>query len=70
MDVFRAGFVIVWYISKSEVPRMNIWITILLLTAAAVFGLDFLIRRKKWKDNTPEEKASLLVSMPGGSAAF
>ena len=28
-----------------------------------MFGLDYLIRRKKWKDNTKEEKTSLLVNM-------
>ena len=42
---------------------MNIWVTITLLLAPVVFGLDFLIRRKKWKDNTKEEKVSLLVHM-------
>ena len=30
--------------------------------AGAVFGLDYLLRRKKWKDNSKEEKISLLVN--------
>ena len=42
---------------------MNIGVTILLIMAAIMFGLDFLIRRKKWKDNSKEEKISLLVNM-------
>ena len=42
---------------------MNPWIIVLFVTAAAVFGLDYLIRRKKWKDNSKGEKISLLVNM-------
>lgn len=42
---------------------MNIWITILLITAAIVYGLDFLFRRKKWKDNSKGEKISLIINM-------
>ena len=42
---------------------MNIWITLLLIAAAIVFGLDLLIRRKAWKNNSKEEKISLLVNM-------
>lgn len=42
---------------------MNPWLVILLLMAAAVFGLDRLIRKKKWAENTKEEKVSLLVNM-------
>ena len=42
---------------------MNPWIIILFATAAAVFGLDYLIRRKKWKDNSKPEKISLLIHM-------
>ena len=38
-------------------------IIILLVMAAAVFGVDYLLRRKKWKDNSKEEKISLLVNM-------
>ena len=42
---------------------MNIWITILLVAAGIVFGLDYLLRRKAWKNNSKEEKISLLVNM-------
>ena len=42
---------------------MNPWIVILLLAAAVVFGLDYLLRRKKWNDNSKQEKISLLVNM-------
>ena len=42
---------------------MNPWVSILLVTAGAVFGLDYLLRRKKWKDNSKSEKISLLVNM-------
>jgi hypothetical protein len=31
--------------------------------AAIVFGIDYIVRRKKWKDNSREEKISLLVNM-------
>ena len=41
---------------------MNIWVIILFIMAGAVFGLDYLLRRKKWKDNSKEEKISLLVN--------
>ena len=41
---------------------MNIWVIILFVMAGAVFGLDYLLRRKKWKDNSKEEKISLLVN--------
>jgi hypothetical protein len=43
---------------------MNPWIIILLVLAAVVFGLDYLIRRKKWTANSKAEKISLLVQMP------
>ena len=39
------------------------WIIILLVMAVVVFGLDCLIRRKKWKDNTTLEKISLIINM-------
>ena len=39
------------------------WIIIALATAGAVFGLDYFFRRKKWKDNSKQEKISLLVNM-------
>lgn len=42
---------------------MHIWIILLVISAAIVFGLDFLIRRKKWKDNSKAEKVSLVVHM-------
>ena len=31
--------------------------------AGIVFGLDYLFRRKKWNDNTKQEKISLLINM-------
>ena len=40
---------------------MNPWVIILFVTAGVVFGLDYLFRRKKWKDNSQEEKISLIV---------
>ena len=42
---------------------MNLWLVILLVMAGAVFGIDYLLRRKKWQDNSKEEKISLLVNM-------
>ena len=42
---------------------MNIWIIILLVAASVVFGLDYLLRRKSWKNNSKVEKISLLVNM-------
>ena len=42
---------------------MNPWIIILLLAAGIVFGLDYLLRRKAWHNNSKEEKISLLVNM-------
>ena len=42
---------------------MNIWIIILLIAAGVVFGLDCLLRRKAWNQNSKEEKISLLVNM-------
>ena len=42
---------------------MNPWAVITLITAGIVFGIDYLLRRKKWKDNSKEEKTSLLVNM-------
>lgn len=50
---------------------MEIWLVITLILAAIVFGLDLLIRRKKWKDNSKAEKVSLLVNMfTGGPYVF
>lgn len=42
---------------------MNPWIIIILAAAGAVFGIDYLLRKKKWKENTKKEKISLLVNM-------
>ena len=42
---------------------MNPWIIIVLVTASFVFVIDYLLRKKKWKDNSKEEKISLLINM-------
>ena len=42
---------------------MEIWIIITLIMAGIVFGIDYLLRRKKWKDNSNIELFSLLVNM-------
>lgn len=42
---------------------MNPWVIILLVMAGIVFGLDYLFRRKKWKDNSKSEKISLIINM-------
>ena len=42
---------------------MHIWIIILFIAAGIVFGLDYLLRRKGWKNNSKKEKISLLVNM-------
>lgn len=42
---------------------MNPWIIITLFCAMIVFVVDYLLRRKKWKENTKEEKISLIVHM-------
>ena len=42
---------------------MNPWITLTIIMAAIIFGIDFLLRRKKWNDNSTEEKISLQVNM-------
>ena len=42
---------------------MNPWLIILLAMAGIVFGLDYLLRRKKWKGNSKAEKISLIVHM-------
>lgn len=42
---------------------MNPWITMILFTAPVVFLIDYILRRKKWKDNTKLEKISLVIHM-------
>ena len=42
---------------------MNPWVIILFAMAGIVFGVDFLLRKKKWKENSKEEKISLIVNM-------
>ena len=42
---------------------MNPWLIILFVMAGVIFGLDYLVRRKKWKDNTKDEKFSLIIHM-------
>ena len=42
---------------------MNPWLLITLVLAAIIFGIDYLLRKKKWENNTKEEKISLLVNM-------
>lgn len=39
------------------------WIIILFVMAGIMFGLDYLIRRKRWKDNSRGEKISLIINM-------
>ena len=42
---------------------MNPWIVITLFGAIIVFGIDYLLRGKKWKDQLRGEKISLLINM-------
>ena len=42
---------------------MNPWIIILFVAAGIVFGLDCLIKRKKWRDQSTGEKISLILNM-------
>lgn len=42
---------------------MNPWIIILLIGAIIIFLLDYMFRRKKWKQNTKSEKLSLILNM-------
>ena len=42
---------------------MNPWIFITLISAVVVFGIDYLLRKKKWNENSKEEKISLIVNM-------
>ena len=45
---------------------MEIWIIVGLPIAGVVFLIDYLLRRKKWNENTSEEQASLIVNMISG----
>lgn len=45
---------------------MNPWIIIALVLAFIVFGIDYLLRKKKWKDNSKLEKISLIIHMCSG----
>lgn len=49
--------------SEKQVTNMNPWIIITLAAAGVVFIIDYLLRKKKWKENTKKEKISLLVNM-------
>ena len=42
---------------------MNPWIIIVLVTASLVLAIDYLLRKKKWKENSRGEKISLFVNM-------
>lgn len=42
------------------------WIIIALVLAVIVFGIDYLLRKKKWKDNSKLEKISLIIHMCSG----
>ena len=42
---------------------MNPWVLITLVMAGVVFATDYLLRRKKWQDNSKEEQISLLINM-------
>ena len=42
---------------------MNPWVIILFVMACVVFGLDYFVRRRRWKGNSKDEKISLIVNM-------
>ena len=42
---------------------MNPWLIITFLMAGIIFGIDYVFRRKKWKNNSKKEKISLLINM-------
>ena len=42
---------------------MNPWIVVVLISAVVVSGIDFILRRKKWKDQSKAEKVSLLLNV-------
>ena len=41
---------------------MNPWIIITAVSSCIVFVTDYLLRKKKWKDNSKEEKISVLIN--------
>ena len=43
--------------------NMHIWLIITLIMAGVVFGIDYLLRRKKWNDNSNIELFSLIINM-------
>ena len=45
---------------------MNPWIIIALVLAAVIYAIDYLFRKKKWKDNSKLEKISLIIHMCSG----
>ena len=42
---------------------MNPWIAIGLFLALVYYLIDLIVRRKKWSNNTKEEKISLVLGM-------
>lgn len=42
---------------------MSIWLMIGAFFAAVYYLIDWLFRRRKWNDNTPLEKKSLIIAM-------
>ena len=44
---------------------MSPWIMITLVMAGIVFGLDYLFRKKKWKENSKGDIISLLIYKGG-----
>lgn len=42
---------------------MNPWLIITIIGAGIIFGLDYLLRKKKWKTNSNKEKTSLIINM-------
>jgi len=40
---------------------MEIWLLMFIVVILLLFGVDFLLRRKKWRENTKQEKQSLLI---------
>ena len=55
-------FLLMW----KGMGNMNPWIIITLVLAVIAFGIDYLLRKKKWKDNSKLEKISLIIHMCSG----